>query len=75
MTLHLYYFGFARSRQMVEKSLQSADVKRGHGNADDVEGFGRPSSAVVPENIQKVHKIVSKDREVKLRGIAHTFMI
>lgn len=28
-----------------------AEFKRGHTNIDDAERFGRPKSAVVPENI------------------------
>ena len=34
-----------------------ADFKRGCTNTDDAERCGRPKSAVVPENITKVHKI------------------
>ena len=38
-----------------------AEFKRGRTNTDDAERYGRPKSAVVPENITKVHKIVSGD--------------
>ena len=41
----------------------------------DAERSGRPKSAVVPENIKKVHEIVSKGRKVKLREIADTLKI
>ncbi|KOX74108.1 hypothetical protein WN51_14188 [Melipona quadrifasciata] len=44
-----------------------AEFKRGRTNSDDAERSGHPKSAVVPENIKKVHKIVLKDRKVKLR--------
>ena len=33
-----------------------AEFKRGDTNTDDAEHSGRPKSAVVPENITKVHK-------------------
>ena len=52
-----------------------AEFKRGRTNTDDAERSGRPKSAFVPENIRKVHKIVSKDRRVKLREIADTLKI
>ena len=32
-----------------------AEFKSGRTNTDDAECFGRPKSAVVPENITKVH--------------------
>ena len=38
-----------------------AKFKRGRTNIDDAERSGRPKSAVVPENITKVHKIVLGD--------------
>ena len=34
-----------------------AEFKRGRTNTDDAERSDRPKSAVVPENITKVHKI------------------
>ncbi|CAK9803082.1 Protein GVQW3 [Anthophora quadrimaculata] len=52
-----------------------AEFKRGRTNTDDAERSGRPKSAVVPENIKKVHKIVLKDRKMKLREIADTLKI
>ncbi|XP_067145300.1 protein GVQW3-like [Centruroides vittatus] len=52
-----------------------AEFKHGWTNTDDAEHPGHPKSAVVPENIKKVHKIVLKDREVKLREIADTLKI
>ena len=51
------------------------EFKRGHTNTDDAERFGRPTSAVVLENITKVHKIVLDDRKMKLREIAGTLKI
>ena len=39
-----------------------AEFKRGRTKTDDTERSGRPKSAVVPENITKVHKIVLGDR-------------
>ena len=47
----------------------------GRANTDDAERSGRPKSAVVPENITKVHKIVLGDRKSKLREIAGTSKI
>ena len=52
-----------------------AEFKRGRTNTDDAERSGRPKSAVVPENITKVHKIVLGDCKLKLREIAETLMI
>ena len=36
---------------------------------------GRTKSAIIPENITKVHKIVLDDRKLKLRKIADTLKI
>ena len=47
-----------------------AEFKRSRINTDDAERFGRPKSAVVTENITKVHKVVLSDRKLKLREIA-----
>ena len=58
---------------MVEKWF--AYFERGHTNTDDAERSGRPNSAVVPENIQKVHKMVLDDHKLKLREITDTFKI
>ena len=44
-------------------------------NTDDAEHSGRPKSAILPENITKVHKIVLGGRKLKLREIAHTLKI
>lgn len=52
-----------------------ADLKRGRTDTNDAERPGRPNSAVVPENIKKVHKIVLADRKLKLREIAEELMI
>ena len=52
-----------------------AEFKRGRTNTDGAERSGRPKSAVVPENIIKVHKIVLGDRKLKLREIADTLKI
>ena len=49
-----------------------AKFKRGPTNTDDAERSGHPKSAVVPQNITKVHKIVLGDRKFKLRKIANT---
>ena len=51
------------------------EFKRGRTNTDDAERFGRPKSAVVPENITKVHKIVLGNRKLKLREISDTLKI
>ena len=49
-----------------------AEFKRGRTNTDDAERSGRPKSAVVPENITKVHKAVLGDRKLKLCEITDT---
>ena len=40
-----------------------AEFKSGRTYTDDAERSGRPKSAVAPENITKVHKIVLGDRK------------
>ena len=52
-----------------------AELKRGRRNTNDAERSGRSKSAVVPENITKVHKIVLGDRKLKLRETAETLKI
>ena len=52
-----------------------AEFKRGRTNTDDAERWGRPKSAIVPENIRKVNKIVLGDPKSKLREIANTLRI
>ena len=52
-----------------------AEFKRGRTNIDDDERSGHPKSAVVPENITKVHKIVLSDRKLKLHEISDTLKI
>lgn len=52
-----------------------AKFKRGDTSTDDAERSGRPKTAVVPENIKKVQKLVLKDRKLKLREIANTLKI
>ena len=51
------------------------EFKRGRTNTNDAERSGCPKSAVVLENITKVHKIDLYDRELKLREIADTLKI
>ena len=52
-----------------------SEFKRVRTNTDDAERFDRPKSAVLPENITKVHKIILGDRKSKLREIADTLKI
>ena len=52
-----------------------SEFKRGRTNSDDAERTGHPKSAVDPENITKVHKIVSANRKLKLPEIADTLKI
>ena len=52
-----------------------AEFKRGRTNTDDAERSGRPKSAVIPENITKVYKIVLDDRKLKLCEIVDTLTI
>ena len=58
---------------MVEKWL--ADFKRGHTNTDDAERSGRPNSAVVQEDLKKVHKMDLVDRKLKFRDIDDSLKI
>ena len=51
------------------------DFKRGRTNTDDAKRSGHLSSAVVSENIRKVHKMVLANRKLKLREIADTLKI
>ena len=52
-----------------------AELKCDRTNTDYAKSSGRTKSAVVPENIIKVHKIVLGDRKLKLRKIADTLKI
>ena len=52
-----------------------ADFKCGRTNTDDAERSGRPKSAVVPENMKKVHRIVLGDRKLKMLKIADSLKI
>ena len=47
-----------------------AEFKRSRKNTDDAERSGCPKSAVVPENITKVHKIILGHCKLKLHEIA-----
>ena len=52
-----------------------AKFKRGRTNTDDAECSGRPKSAVISENITKVHKIVLGDRKLKLHETVDSLKI
>ena len=52
-----------------------AEFTRCRTNTDDAERSGHPKSAVVLENITKVHKIVLANRKLKLPEIADTLKI
>ena len=58
---------------MLEKWF--ADFKRGRTNTEDAERSGPPNSAVDPENIKEVHKIILVDHKLKLHEIANTLKI
>ena len=58
---------------MVEKWFP--DFKRAGTYTSDAERSGHPDSAVVLENIKKVHKMVLAVRKLKLREIADTLKI
>ena len=51
------------------------EFNRGRINTDDAERSSRPKTAVFPENVTRVHKIVLADRKLKLREIADTLKI
>ena len=44
-----------------------ADFKCSHTNTNDAERSGYANSAVVPENIKKLHKLILADCKLKLR--------
>ena len=71
--LNKCYPDSAPSRPMVEKWF--ADFERDRTGTDDAERSRRPDSALVPDNIKKVHKRVLADRKLKLREIAGTLKI
>ena len=52
-----------------------AEFKRGRTNTNDAERSGRPKSAIVPENMTKIHKIVLGDRKLKLCEIPDNLKI
>ena len=52
-----------------------AKFKRGEMSTDDAERSGRPKEVVTDENIEKVRKIILKNRKVKLSEIADTLKI
>ena len=39
-------------------------------STNDAKRSGRPNEAVIPENIQKIHKLVRKDRKWKVHQLA-----
>ena len=49
--------------------------KRDHTNTDNAERSDRPKSAVIPDNITNIRKIVLVDQKLKLREIADTLKI
>ena len=67
------YLDSAPSRQIVKKWF--TDFKRGCADTDDAKRSGRPNSAVLPENIKNVHKMVLADRKLRLREVADTLKI
>uniref|UniRef100_A0A0K2T737 Histonelysine Nmethyltransferase SETMARlike [Hydra vulgaris] n=1 Tax=Lepeophtheirus salmonis TaxID=72036 RepID=A0A0K2T737_LEPSM len=52
-----------------------AELKYGRTDTDDAEHSGYPNSAVVPENIQKVHKIVFSNCKMKVHKIVDILKI
>lgn len=52
-----------------------ADFKRGRTDTNDAERSGRPNSAVVPENIKKIRKMILSDRKLKVSEIAEASKI
>lgn len=68
-----HYADSAPSKATVERWF--ADFKRGRTDTDDAERSGRPNEVVTPENIKKVHKMVFRNRKLKLREIANMINI
>ena len=52
-----------------------AKFKRGCTNTDFAERSDRPKLAVVPKNITKIHKMVLRNRKLKMNEIADTLQI
>ena len=52
-----------------------ADFKRSHTDTNDAECLGCPNSAVVSENIKKLHKLILTDHKLKLHEIAEELKI
>ena len=71
--LHKHYLDSAPSETMVKRWY--ADLKHRRTDTNDVEGSGCPNSADVPENIQKLHKLVLADHKLKLSEIAEELQI
>lgn len=71
--LHKCYGDSCPSEATVKRWI--AEFKRGRTDTNDAERSGRPNSAVVPENIQKVHKMILSDRKLKLCEIAEASKI
>lgn len=59
----------APSYSMVKK--WTALFKQGRQSVQDDPRSGRPSTAVTPENVDKIHDMVLADRRVKIREIAN----
>ena len=51
------------------------DFERSCTEANDAECSGHPNSAVVPENTEKLHKLVLADLKLKLHEIAEELKI
>ena len=68
MAFDKHYPNSAPSRQIVEKWI--AELKRGRTSTNDAERSGRPNEAVVPENIQKIHKLFMNDRKWKVHELS-----
>lgn len=52
-----------------------AEFKRGRTSTADAKRTGRPNETTTPDNIQQIHRIIFKDRRVKVREIADILKI
>lgn len=71
--LDTWQLDFASTRQSVE--MEFGDFKNVHINTDNDRHYDHPSSTVLPENINKVHKIGLEDQNVKMRRASDASLI
>lgn len=71
--LKKYHPTSAPSDGMIKKRFR--DFRLDRTSTEDAERSGRPNEAVIPENVEKIQQIFSKDRKVKIRVLAEAVKI